>query len=160
MRNTFGLCVLVALSLGVVPSRADAQSAERLTVILDTDIGADIDDAWALGFAMQSPDIDLVGVTITDGNTAARARVACKLLHVGGRDEVPVAVGRKTSDARRLPVQRGPKTSPPSSPFPNPPPTSSSTPCESIRARSRSSPSDRCRTWRTRSERSRTSARC
>src|SRR4051794_36793710 len=102
MRNTFGLCVLVALSLGVVPSRADAQSAERLTVILDTDIGGDIDDAWALGFAMQSPDIDLVGVTITDQNTPARARVACKLLHVGGRDDVPVAVGRKTSDAREF----------------------------------------------------------
>ncbi len=102
MRNTFGLCVLVALSLGVVPSRADAQSAERLTVILDTDIGGDIDDAWALGFAMQSHDVDLVGVTITDQNTPARARVACKLLHVGGRDDVPVAVGRKTSDAREF----------------------------------------------------------
>jgi purine nucleosidase len=73
-------------------------SAQRLKVILDTDIGGDIDDAWALGFAMQSPEIDLVGVTIADQNTPARARVACKLLHAGGRADVPVAVGRRTGD--------------------------------------------------------------
>ncbi len=73
-------------------------SAQRLKVILDTDIGDDIDDGWALGLAMQSPTLELVGVTITHGNTPARAKVACKLLHVGGRDDVPVAVGRKTGD--------------------------------------------------------------
>jgi inosine-uridine nucleoside N-ribohydrolase len=89
---------MLALTFAAVPARAGAQSGERLKVILDTDIGGDIDDAWALGFAMQSPDIDLVGVTISDQNTPARARVACKLLHVGGRDDVPVAVGRKTGD--------------------------------------------------------------
>jgi len=69
-----------------------------MKAILDTDIGGDIDDAWALGLAMQSPALELVGVTITDGNTPARAKVACKLLHAGGRDDVPVAVGRKTHD--------------------------------------------------------------
>jgi inosine-uridine nucleoside N-ribohydrolase len=88
------VCTAMAAS---APSLA-AQPAERIKVILDTDIGGDIDDAWALGFAMQSPDIDLLGVTITDGNTPARAKVACKLLHAGGRDDVPVAVGRKTGD--------------------------------------------------------------
>lgn len=98
MRKSFVLCLMLALPFTVAPSPARAQSAERLKVILDTDIGGDIDDAWALGFAMQSPDVDLVGVTIGDQNTPARARVACKLLHVGGRDDVPVAVGRKTGD--------------------------------------------------------------
>ena len=75
-----------------------ALAQQRHRVILDTDIGGDIDDAWALGFAMLSPDIELVGVTISDGNTPARAKVACKLLHAGGRADVPVAVGRKTHD--------------------------------------------------------------
>jgi inosine-uridine nucleoside N-ribohydrolase len=67
-----------------------------MKVVLDTDIGTDIDDAWALGFALAHPGFDLLGVTITDGDTAARAKVACKLLHVSGRDDVPVAVGRAT----------------------------------------------------------------
>ncbi|MBD0324030.1 MAG: nucleoside hydrolase, partial [Aldersonia sp.] len=73
-------------------------SAQRIKIILDTDIGDDIDDGWALGLAMQSPALDLQGVTIGHGNTPARAKVACKLLHAGGRNDVPVAVGRKTSD--------------------------------------------------------------
>jgi len=89
----YALIILVAL----VCTAADA-SAQRLKVILDTDIGDDIDDGWALGLAMQSPALDLAGVTITHGNTPARAKVACKLLHAGRRDDVPVAVGRKTSD--------------------------------------------------------------
>jgi inosine-uridine nucleoside N-ribohydrolase len=76
---------------------ADSASAQRLKVILDTDIGSDIDDAWALGFAMLSPDIELLGVTISDGDTPARSKVACKLLHVGGRGDVPVAIGRQTA---------------------------------------------------------------
>jgi len=67
-----------------------------MKVVLDTDIGTDIDDAWALGFALAHPGFDLLGVTITDGDTAARAKVACKLLHVTGRRDVPVAVGRAT----------------------------------------------------------------
>jgi inosine-uridine nucleoside N-ribohydrolase len=67
-----------------------------LKVLLDTDIGSDIDDAWALGLLLVSPQVDLVGVTISDGDTAARAKVAVKLLHVSGRGAVPVAVGRAT----------------------------------------------------------------
>jgi inosine-uridine nucleoside N-ribohydrolase len=40
----------------------------------------------------------LLGVTITHGNTPARAPIAAKMLHITKRDSVPVAVGRKTSD--------------------------------------------------------------
>jgi len=58
---------------------AAVQSTEtgaRTKIILDTDIGSDIDDAWALGFAVKSPRFELVGVTVSDGNTPARAKVA------------------------------------------------------------------------------------
>src|SRR3954470_1518457 len=74
---------------------ATAQQA-RMKVLLDTDIGTDIDDAWALGYALKSPSFDLLGVTIADGDTAQRARLACKLLARLGRTGVPVAVGRPT----------------------------------------------------------------
>jgi purine nucleosidase len=75
---------------------AAAQQA-RMKVVLDTDIGTDIDDGWALGYALKSPTFDLVGVTVTDADTPQRARLACKLLHRLGRTDVPVAVGRKTA---------------------------------------------------------------
>lgn len=69
----------------------------RMKVVLDTDIGTDIDDAWALGYALKSPSFQLLGVTVTDADTAQRARLACKLLHRLGRTDVPVAVGRQTA---------------------------------------------------------------
>jgi inosine-uridine nucleoside N-ribohydrolase len=68
----------------------------RTKIVLDTDIGTDIDDAWALGYVLKSPSFQLLGVTIGDGDTAARARLACKLLFRLGRTDVPVAVGRAT----------------------------------------------------------------
>ena len=45
---------------------------------------------------MRSPAFELA-VTITDGDTTARARAACKLLHAADRGEVPVAIGRPTA---------------------------------------------------------------
>ena len=67
-----------------------------MKMILDTDIGGDIDDAWALGFVINYPDFEPLGVTITDGRTKDRAKIALKLLRVTGRDDIPVAVGRQT----------------------------------------------------------------
>ena len=93
MRSGARAFAILGLALAVA---APLRAAERMKVVLDTDIGTDIDDAWALGFALAHPGFDLVGVTVTDGDTAARAKVACKLLHATGRGDVPVAVGRAT----------------------------------------------------------------
>ncbi len=84
---------LAWLLTGCIP--AAAQQA-RMKVILDTDIGTDIDDGWALGYALKSASFELLGVTVSDADTPQRARLACKLLHRLGRTDVPVAVGRKT----------------------------------------------------------------
>jgi purine nucleosidase len=75
-----------------------AQQPGNMKIILDTDIGDDIDDAWALAFLVSHQDFQPLGVTITHGNTPARMKIACKLLHITGRSDIPVAVGRKTSD--------------------------------------------------------------
>ena len=82
------------IALACMP--ASAQSA-RMKVVLDTDIGTDIDDAWALGYALKSPSFQLLGVTVTDADTPQRAKLACKLLYRLGRTDVPVAVGRQTA---------------------------------------------------------------
>ena len=73
-----------------------ATPAGRIPVLLDTDIGTDIDDAWALAYTLTRDDFDLTAVTITDGDTPARARVAAKVLFLAGRRDVPVGVGRRT----------------------------------------------------------------
>lgn len=67
----------------------------KIPVIVDTDIGTDIDDAFALALIIKSPEFELLGVTTVSGDTAARARIAAKMLwEAGGKwREVPVVAG-------------------------------------------------------------------
>jgi len=88
--------IVLALACVLAMAAPAAAQAARQKILLDTDIGTDIDDAWALGYALKSPSFDLLGVTISDADTAQRARLACKLLYRLGRTDVPVAVGRAT----------------------------------------------------------------
>lgn len=62
-------------------------------VVLDTDIGTDIDDTWALAMLLRSPELDLRLVVASTGDPAYRARLAAGVLAAGGRAEVPVAMG-------------------------------------------------------------------
>jgi inosine-uridine nucleoside N-ribohydrolase len=94
-KTFFYLSVLIGLAL--YPASISAQS-NRIKIILDTDIGDDIDDAWALAFVMSYQGFAPLGVTITHGNTPERAKIACKMLHIAKRDDIPVFVGRKTND--------------------------------------------------------------
>ena len=65
----------------------------KIPVILDTDIGSDIDDAWALAMLLRCPELDLKLAVSASGDTTARARIIAKMLAVAGRDDVPVGVG-------------------------------------------------------------------
>jgi len=62
-------------------------------VILDTDIGTDVDDCLALAFLLGSPEFRLEAITTVYGNVALRARMCRKLLALRGRDDVPVHEG-------------------------------------------------------------------
>jgi purine nucleosidase len=64
-----------------------------IPIILDTDIGTDVDDALALTLAVHSPEIDILAVTTVGVDVRLRGRIARKLLRVLGRDEIPVAAG-------------------------------------------------------------------
>jgi inosine-uridine nucleoside N-ribohydrolase len=75
----------------------------EIPVIFDTDIGTNIDDALALALILASPELELLGVTTASGDTAARARLAAKLLHYAGRPDVPVAAGEA---GRALPIEQ------------------------------------------------------
>jgi len=66
-------------------------------VILDTDIGDDIDDAYALGLALKSPEIHLIGITTAFGDTELRARLVTRYLSAISRTDIPVYAGVGTS---------------------------------------------------------------
>ncbi len=70
-------------------------------VVLDTDIGTDVDDALALSVLLGSPEIDLVGVTTVYGDTLLRARMVSRLLSLAGRRDVPVRAGLQNTPTGR-----------------------------------------------------------
>lgn len=80
-------------------STAHAAPKRPQPVIFHTDIGYDVDDTWALLLLLRSPELDLKLVVTDVDNTVYRARVAAKLLHLGGRRDVVVATGPKAGDA-------------------------------------------------------------
>ncbi len=67
--------------------------ATPIPVLLDTDIGADIDDALALAYLLGEPRCDLLGVTTATGDTRKRAAMAAWLCAESGRSEIPVFAG-------------------------------------------------------------------
>jgi inosine-uridine nucleoside N-ribohydrolase len=67
-------------------------------VIIDTDIGDDIDDAFALALALTDRRLEVVGVTTAFGDTRTRVLLMRRLLSALGRSNVPVAQGPVTPD--------------------------------------------------------------
>jgi len=62
-------------------------------LVLDTDMGSDVDDALCLALALASPEIELLAVTNVGRESVLRARVAKKLAALAGRPELPVFAG-------------------------------------------------------------------
>ena len=99
-----GCVLLIGLPLQTVP--ASEGTAKREKVIIDTDIGDDIDDAFALALALRSPELQIVGVTTTFGDTETRARILDRFLGEVGRQDIPVAVGTPTEPKTALTQRR------------------------------------------------------
>ena len=75
-----------------------------IPVILDTDIGTDIDDTWALAMLLNSPELQLRAVVTSHGDTRYRALLAAKMLATAGRADVPV--GKGVGDGQLAPDRR------------------------------------------------------
>lgn len=85
--------IAIVLASLLLPAAAQAEE-KRQPVLVDTDIGSYLDDALALALLLASPDVDLLAVTTSGGDTEDRAWIACRLLTMVGRKDIPVAWGR------------------------------------------------------------------
>jgi len=101
------LVVIFALTYAAfaVSPRCFAQSRAPATartptaaekVIIDTDIGDDIDDAFAVALAMRSPEVKILSITTTFGDTEKRAKLLDRLLGEVAHLDIPVAAGVPT----------------------------------------------------------------
>ncbi len=72
-----------------------------IPVILDTDIGFDVDDVWALALLLKCPELDVKLITTATGDTTYRAAVVAKMLCVAGREDIPLGIGLPLDDSPR-----------------------------------------------------------
>ncbi|HUW12570.1 MAG TPA: nucleoside hydrolase, partial [Anaerolineae bacterium] len=73
--------------------RSENTVEKPIPVILDTDIGYDIDDTWALAMLLRSPELDLKLAVSDTQHTGYAASIIAKMLEAAGRTDVPVGVG-------------------------------------------------------------------
>jgi purine nucleosidase len=86
----------------------------KTPVLLDTDIGSDIDDAVALAYLLKQPECELLGVTTVRDKPEQRAMLADAVCRAFGRSDVPVFSGT----AGPLLVHRHPSPPPQASVLP------------------------------------------
>jgi purine nucleosidase len=102
--NGFSRCLLgLLLCLGSV-----GWAQEK--VIIDTDIGDDVDDAFALALAVKSPELQVLGISTAFGETDVRAKIVDRFLAEVGKSDIPVFVGKpagKTPMSQRLYGEEG-----------------------------------------------------
>ena len=94
---------LLLVTPGVRGQSAAPKSPEK--IIIDTDIGDDIDDAFAVALALRSPEVQILGISTVFGDTQVRARLLDRLLGEAGRQDIPVLMGTPT-DAKTSLSQR------------------------------------------------------
>ncbi len=91
-------CAATPLGLRPLPAQPPSRpkSSAPIPVILATDIGDNIDDTWALGLLLKSPELDLRLVMTEYGKARYRAKLLAKFLQATGHARVPIGVGPDT----------------------------------------------------------------
>ena len=94
MRTSSALSLTLAVALGLAAAPAAAQPAQK--VIFDTDFAfPPQDDAMALFFVLNSPELEILGITTVAGNRSLNIATAdaLKVLEATSRTEIPVFQG-------------------------------------------------------------------
>src|SRR5204862_4939572 len=96
---TLGSAILLFAPVSSAQSSPNPAVPERASpekVIIDTDIGDDIDDAFAVALALRGPELQILGITTTFGDTETRAKLLDRLLGETGHSDIPVGIGIHT----------------------------------------------------------------
>ena len=71
---------------------------DKQKIIMDCDLGGDIDDAFAVAMILSAQvEFEILGICMDHGDTEARGRIALRMLYETGLEDIPVYLGRKTS---------------------------------------------------------------
>src|SRR5574344_616647 len=75
-------------------------------VIIDTDVGCDIDDIWAICLLLSSEAVDVKMISVTNGDVVYKATLIAKILTLLDRTEIPIAIGTPTGGADAITPQK------------------------------------------------------
>lgn len=93
MKNCWQMPRLLVATALVLTLSATMTSASGKKVIIDTDPGTD--DAMAIMLALNSPELDVRGITVVPGNVTLKQGLdnALKMISLANRCDIPVAAG-------------------------------------------------------------------
>jgi inosine-uridine nucleoside N-ribohydrolase len=94
--RSISIMILLLIPAGNVLAQVHTMthpSDQNAAVILDTDIGDDMDDSWALLMLLRNPRFDLKLVTTTNGRQQYRSDLIAKFLTLAHRTDVPIGLG-------------------------------------------------------------------
>lgn len=71
-------------------------------IFIDTDICDDIDDLWAVILALKIKKFNIIGISLSMGDTAEKAKFMAKVLAVLKMTNIPIFVGDKTNEIKNF----------------------------------------------------------
>jgi inosine-uridine nucleoside N-ribohydrolase len=77
--------------------------SKPIPAVLDTDVGTDIDDTWAIAMMLRSPELNVRLITTATQDTTYRATLVAKQLEMAGRTDVPIGIGIREPGAPAAP---------------------------------------------------------
>jgi len=83
----------IGLSGLAMPAVFAQNSTNKEKLLLDTDIGSDIDDSLCLAYLLHQKQCEILGITTVSGEPVVRAKLASALLKAAGRDDIPIYPG-------------------------------------------------------------------
>jgi purine nucleosidase len=96
------VCLLLSSSVSAQTETSASRANPLEKIIIDTDIGNDIDDAFAVGLGLRSPEFQILGISSAWGDTHLRARLLSRFLKETDRTDIPVAMGITKHPAGKL----------------------------------------------------------
>ena len=84
---------LSGLSGLAIPAVSAQGSSNKEKILVDTDIGNDIDDTVCLAYLLRQKQCEILGITTVSGEPVVRAKLTSALLKAAGRDDIPIFPG-------------------------------------------------------------------
>ena len=108
IRAAFAAALISIFFCSASFAQSQPTAAHPTKIIIDSDIGDDVDDVFAIGLALTSPEVEILGISSAWGDTKLRARMIDRLLTETNATNISVAIARGVRAAlKRLePKQR------------------------------------------------------